>query len=222
MANRTVQINDELYDYLVQTSLREPEILKRLRNETAKLDMSIMQIAPEQGQFMSLLVKMIGATRIIEVGVFTGYSSLCMAMPLPANGKIIACDVNHEWTDIAQRYWQEAGQTGKFELKLGPAKETLQNLLDTGESGSFDFAFIDADKQNYRDYYELCLQLIRPGGLIAIDNVLWGGAVADPADNSPETIAIRQLNDLIRDDKRVDISLVSIGDGLMLARRIES
>jgi len=222
MANRTVQINDELYDYLVQTSLREPEILKRLRTETAKLDMSVMQIAPEQGQFMSLLVKMIGARRIIEVGVFTGYSSLCMAMSLPENGKIIACDINREWTDIAQRYWQEAGQSGKFDLKLGPAKETLKNLLDSGESGSFDFAFIDADKQNYRDYYELCLQLIRPGGLIAIDNVLWGGAVADSADNSEETVAIRQLNDLIRDDERVDISLVSIGDGLMLARRIDN
>ena len=219
MANRTVQINDELYNYIMHTSLREPEILRLLREETAQLDMSIMQIAPEQGQFMSLLMKIIGARRVIEVGVFTGYSSLCMAMSLPADGKIIACDINREWTDMAKRYWREAGQSDKIDLKLGPATKTLQDLLDSGEFGSFDFAFIDADKQNYREYYELCLQLVRPGGLLAIDNVLWGGAVVDQADSSEDTVAIRRLNNLIRDDDRVDISLVPIGDGLMLARQ---
>lgn len=221
MANRTVQINDELYAYLLTSSLREPEILWRLRAETAQHDMSIMQISPEQGQFMSLLLKLIGARRIIEIGVFTGYSSLCMALALPPTGQVIACDINREWTDIAQRYWQEAGVANKIELKLGPALTTLQNLLDAGEAELFDFAFIDADKQSYKHYYEACLQLLRPGGLIAVDNVLWGGAVADTDDNSEETVAIRELNELIRHDDRVDISLVPIGDGLMLARRKE-
>lgn len=219
MANRTVQLNDELHAYLLGISLREPKILNDLRKETAQLDMSIMQIAPEQGQFMSLLMQLTGARRAIEIGVFTGYSTLCMAMPMPADGKIIACDINREWTGMAQRYWQQAGQADKIELHLAPANETLTSLLENGQAGSFDFAFIDADKPNYRNYYEACLQLVRPGGLIAIDNVLWGGSVIDENDQSEDTCAIRELNTLLQDDARVDISMLPVGDGLTLAMK---
>jgi predicted O-methyltransferase YrrM len=218
MANHTIQLNDDLHAYLLGISLREPEILAELRQETAKLDMSIMQIAPEQGQFMSMLMKLTGARRAIEIGVFTGYSTLCMALPMPADGKIIACDINREWTDIAQHYWQKAGQAGKIELHLGPAMQTLASMLENEQANSFEFAFIDADKPNYCNYYEACLQLVRPGGLIAIDNVLWGGSVIDEDDDSEDTVAIRELNELLHDDDRVDITMVPIGDGLTLAR----
>lgn len=219
MSNRTIGISDSLYEYLLNHSLREHDVLKALREETAKLDMSIMQIAPEQGQFMQLLVSMIGAKRTIEVGVFTGYSALCTALALPDNGQVIACDVNEEWTDLAKSYWKQAGMIHKIDLRLAPAIETLQSLIDDNQSDTFDFAFIDADKTSYDQYYELCLKLIRPGGIIAIDNVLWGGSVADTKDQSDDTKAIRDLNKKLVTDNRVDISMLPIADGLSLIRK---
>ena len=219
MANRTLDLTDQVYDYLLEVSLREPPVLARLREETAGLPLSIMQIAPEQGQFMRLLVQILGAKRCLEIGTFTGYSSLSVALGLPADGQIIACDVSVDFTEIALRYWAEAGVADKIDLRLGPAIETLDDLLKEGAAGSFDFAFIDADKENYAPYYERCLKLIRPGGLIAVDNVLWNGSVADPEKTDADTLAIRELNQKLRDDERVDISMVPIGDGLTLARK---
>ncbi len=219
MANRSLELTDQVYDYLLEVSLREPPVLARLREETAELPLSIMQIAPEQGQFMRLLVQILGAKRCLEIGTFTGYSSLSVALGLPADGQIIACDVSVDFTEIALRYWAEAGVADKIDLRLGPAIETLDDLLKEGASGSFDFAFIDADKENYLPYYERCLKLIRPGGLIAVDNVLWNGSVVDPEKTDADTLAIRELNQKLRDDERVDISMVPIGDGLTLARK---
>ncbi len=183
MSTRTIGIDNQLYDYLLSTSLREVEILVKLRQETANLPQGRMQISPEQGQFMALLVQLIGAKKTLEVGVFTGYSSLAVALALPADGKIIAADVSEQFTAIARRYWQAAGVADKIDLRLAPGVETLDALLATGQAETFDFAFIDADKENYDAYYERSLQLVRPGGLIAIDNVLWSGRVADPADS---------------------------------------
>jgi predicted O-methyltransferase YrrM len=219
MANRSLDLTDQVYDYLLEVSLREHPVLARLREETAELPLSIMQIAPEQGQFMRLLVQILGAKRCLEIGTFTGYSSLSVALRLPADGQIIACDVSVDFTEIALRYWAEAGVADKIDLRLGPAIETLDDLLKEGASGSFDFAFIDADKENYLPYYERCLKLIRPGGLIAVDNVLWNGSVVDPEKTDADTLAIRELNQKLRDDERVDISMVPIGDGLTLARK---
>jgi predicted O-methyltransferase YrrM len=219
MANRSLELTDQVYDYLLEVSLREHPVLARLREETAELPLSIMQIAPEQGQFMRLLVQILGAKRCLEIGTFTGYSSLSVALGLPADGQIIACDVSVDFTEIALRYWAEAGVADKIDLRLGPAIETLDDLLKEGASGSFDFAFIDADKENYLPYYERCLKLIRPGGLIAVDNVLWNGSVADSEKTDADTQAIRELNQKLRDDERVDISMVPIGDGLTLARK---
>jgi caffeoyl-CoA O-methyltransferase len=212
-------MDDQLYDYLLEASLREPPLLARLREETAKMPLSVMQISPDQGQFMALLVELIGARQTLELGTFTGYSSLCVALALPDDGKVIACDVNEDTTAVARRYWKEAGVDHKIELRLAPALQTLDELIAAGAAGSFDFAFIDADKGNYPAYYEKCLELLRPGGLIAVDNVLWGGAVADPTDRSDDTEAIRAFNAKLRDDKRVSLSLVAIGDGLNLARK---
>jgi caffeoyl-CoA O-methyltransferase len=178
-----------------------------------------MQISPEQGQLLRLLVETIGARRCLEVGVFTGYSSTCVALSLPAGGRLVACDVSAEYTDVARRYWRLAGVEGRVELRLAPALETLDGLLAAGDAGSFDFAFIDADKENYLAYYERCLDLLRPGGLLAIDNVLWDGSVADPSNTAASTRAIRVLNERLRGDERVSISLVPIGDGLFLARK---
>lgn len=219
MANRSLDLTDQVYDYLLEVSLREHPVLARLREETAELPLSIMQIAPEQGQFMRLLVQILGAKRCLEIGTFTGYSSLSVALGLPADGQIIACDVSVDFTEIALRYWAEAGVADKIDLRLGPAIETLDDLLKEGAAGSFDFAFIDADKENYLPYYERCLKLIRPGGLIAVDNVLWNGSVVDPEKTDADTLAIRELNEKLRDDERVDISMVPIGDGLTLARK---
>jgi predicted O-methyltransferase YrrM len=219
MSKKTICITEELYDYMLSVSLREPEILRDLREETAQYENANMQIAPEQGQFMAMLVKMLGARRTLDVGVYTGYSSLCIALALPEDGRVVGSDVSREWTEVARRYWRKAGVEDKIELHLGPAQETLENLL-ANETAAFDFAFIDADKANYGRYYEYCLQLIRPGGLIAIDNVLWGGAVADSAINDTDTLAIRALNRKILADSRVEISLVPIADGLALARKI--
>lgn len=217
MSKRTIGLDEQLYSYLLSVSLREPEILQKLRQETANHPSGTMQISPEQGQFMRLLIQLIGAKKTLEVGVFTGYSSLSVALALPADGKIIACDVSEEFTAIARRYWQEAGVTNKIDLRLAPALKTLDNLLATEQAETFDFAFIDADKENYDGYYERSLQLIRPGGLIAIDNVLWSGRVADPQIHNESTQAIRTLNQKLRDDERVTLSLIPIGDGLTLA-----
>ena len=217
MSKRSLNLDDRLYDYLLNISLREPEILQELRRETANHPMSQMQIAPEQGQFMALLVQLMGATKTLEVGVFTGYSSLVVALALPPQGRIIACDVSDEFTAIARRYWQLAGVEDKIDLRIAPALETLDHLLATGQANTFDFAFIDADKSNYDNYYERALQLVRPGGLIAIDNVLWSGQVADLTVQDTRTKAIRALNEKIHQDERVMVSVVPIADGLTLA-----
>ncbi|MNR80430.1 putative O-methyltransferase [compost metagenome] len=217
MSSRTLNVTDRIYDYLTTHALRENDAQKRLRMETAKLPMARMQISPEQGQFMSLLVRLMGAKKTLEVGVFTGYSSLCIALALPEGGKHVACDVSEEWTSIGRRFWQEAGVASKIDLHLAPALPTLDALLANGEAGTFDFAFIDADKLGYDAYYECALKLVRPGGLIAIDNVLWGGSVADLSDQDADTRAIRELNDKIHQDPRVEMSLLPIGDGVTLA-----
>ncbi|MBH8551726.1 class I SAM-dependent methyltransferase [Nostocaceae cyanobacterium CENA357] len=217
MSSQTINLDSRLYDYLLAISVREPEVLQKLRQETASHPRSGMQISPEQGQFMRLLVQLMGAKKTLEVGVFTGYSSLSVALALPADGQIIACDVSEEFTAIARRYWQQAGVADKIDLRLAPALETLDALLADGQAGTFDFAFIDADKENYDGYYERSLQLLRPGGLITIDNVLWSGQVADPQFQDKSTQAIRALNKKLHDDQRVTLSLVPIGDGLTLA-----
>lgn len=219
MSNRTIVMNDPLYDYLLGASLRDLPVLKRLREETAKHPRGGMQISPEQGQFMQLLTKLMGARRCVEVGVFTGYSSLCVALALPADGHILACDVSEEFTAVARRYWKEAGVEQKIELKLAPALETLDGQLKVGEAGSYDLAFIDADKSNYSGYYERILKLLRPGGLVLVDNVLWDGAVIDKKDKSEDTVAIRAFNEALQRDERVDLSMLPIGDGLTLARK---
>lgn len=217
MSKQTIGLDDRLYNYLLSVSLREPEILQQLRQETNNHPQAIMQISPEQSQFMALLVQLLGAKKTLEVGVFTGYSSLSVALALPPDGKIIACDVSEEYTAIALRYWQKAGVADKIDLRLAPALETLERLLADGQAETFDFAFIDADKVNYEGYYERSLQLVRPGGLIAIDNVLWGGKVADSQCQNNSTLAIRALNQKLHHDERVTLSLVPIADGLTLA-----
>jgi predicted O-methyltransferase YrrM len=219
MTKQSLGLPDELNTYLLSTSLREPQVLQKLRQETAEHPMSQMQISPEQGQFMALLVQLIGAKKTLEVGVFTGYSSLCVALVLPPDGQVVACDVSEEYTTIARRYWQQAGVADKIDLRIAPALETLDRLLADGHANSFDFAFIDADKSSYDAYYERCLQLVRVGGLIAIDNVLWSGRVADPTVQDSRTNAIRALTQKIHQDDRVYPSLVPIADGLMLALR---
>ncbi|HSO42921.1 MAG TPA: class I SAM-dependent methyltransferase [Rhodospirillales bacterium] len=220
MSNRTIGLSEELYDYLLAVSLREPEILAELRQETMALAQRSMQIAPEQGQFMALLVRLLGARRILEIGTFTGYSALAMALAMPPDGRIVACDVSEEWTRIARRYWQRAGVGPRIDLRLAPAVETLEALIAAGDAGTFDFAFIDADKETYIDYYERALTLLRPGGLIAVDNTLWGGSVINPDKTDPGTSAIRAFNAALYGDARVDLSLVPIGDGLTLARKV--
>ncbi len=219
MSNRTIGLSDRLYDYLIGVSLRESPLLRRLREETARMPMAVMQIAPEQGQFMALLVELLGARRALEIGTFTGYSALAVASALSPGGRLVACDVSEEYTAVARRYWVEAGVADRIDLRLAPALDTLDALIAAGAAGSIDFAFIDADKQNYDAYYERVLTLLRPGGLVAIDNVLWNGAVADPAKSDPDTQAIRALNAKMKRDDRVSLSLVPIGDGLTLARR---
>ncbi len=220
MSNQSIQLTDNLHQYLIDNSLREPEILTKLRQQTAKHPLVDMQISPEQGQLMGLLVKLIGAKKCLEIGVFTGYSSLIVALNLPDDGKIVACDVSIEFTSIAQQYWQAAGVSHKIDLQIAPALETLDRLIDNGETGSFDFAFIDADKNNYAAYYDRCFQLVRSGGLILIDNVLWYGRVADPSmAKDKRTQSITQINQRIHQDDRVQISLIPIGDGLTIARK---
>ncbi len=219
MTSKYTSLDQPLYDYILASSLRESPVLAQLRAETATLAMAVMQIAPEQGQFMALLIKLMGARRAIEVGVYTGYSALAVAEALPDDGLLVACDINVETTAIAQRYWQQAGVAHKVDLRLAPAAETLQALLDDGQAGSFDFAFIDADKTGYSDYYELCLALLRPGGLIVVDNVLWGGAVLEASTDDDDTRAIQQFNAQLAVDQRVDLSLLPLADGLSLLRK---
>jgi predicted O-methyltransferase YrrM len=219
VTDRRLQITDEVHRYLVDHSVREPDVLARLRDATASLPQAQMQIGPEQGQLMALLAKLVGAKRCIEVGVFTGYSSLAVALALPEDGRILACDVSEKWTAIARRFWREAGVEHKIELKLQPAVRTLEELLAAGETGRYDFAFVDADKPAYDAYYELLLKLLRPGGLMALDNTLWSGAVADPDEREPNAVALRALNEKLHRDERIDLSLLPVGDGLTLARK---
>jgi predicted O-methyltransferase YrrM len=216
--SRQIALTDELVAYIHQASLREAEPLRRLREETARRPMAGMQISPDQGQFMALLVRLIGARRCLEIGTFTGYSALAVALALPPEGRVVCCDVSEEYTSVARRAWAAAGVAEKIELHLAPALTTLDKLRAAGQRGAFDFAFIDADKANYDHYYEAALELVRPGGLIAIDNVLWSGAVANAKKQDADTTALRALNLKLRDDQRVDISLLPIGDGLTLAR----
>ncbi len=190
--------------------------MRQLREETAQIEYSVMQISPEQGQFMSLLIKLMGAKRALEIGTFTGYSSICVASAMPEEGKLTCCDISPQWTDMAEKYWALAGLENKIDLHIQPAEQTLQMLLDDGAEKTFDFIFIDADKQNYIKYYEVALRLLRKGGIIAIDNTLWSGAVADPENIEPGTRAIRRFNDMLKDDARVSQSLLTIGDGLTL------
>ena len=215
--DKNLGLSPILYNYCLQNWLREDDILKALREQTAKMPERYMQILPLQGQFMAFLVQLIGAKRILEIGTYTGYSSLVMAKALPKDGKIITCDKNSEWTKIAKTYWEKAGVSEKIDLRLAPALETLQKLLD--EKQQFDFIFIDADKKKYNAYYEICLNLLAPKGTIAIDNVLWAGKVADLDQQDGSTLEIRKLNHNIHNDQRVDISLVPIGDGLTLIKK---
>lgn len=221
MSRRTLNLDDRLYDYVLESSLREHPVLAELRAATRDHPRAQMQISPEQGQLLALLVKLIGARRTIEVGVFTGYSALAVALALPDNGHILACDVSDEFTQVGRPFWKRAGVADKIDLVLEPALTTLDARLAAGEAGRYDFAFIDADKTNYDGYYERCLRLLRTGGLIAIDNTLWSGRVAEPVDpaKDADTAALQALNLKLRDDSRVDISLLPIGDGLTLARK---
>ncbi|MBD2446467.1 class I SAM-dependent methyltransferase [Nostoc sp. FACHB-152] len=219
MTTQTLGLEANVYEYLLSVSVRESEILTQLRQETAQHPMGRMQIAPEQGQLLALLVKLLGAKKTLEIGVFTGYSSLVVALALPPTGKVVACDISEEFTAIARRYWQQAGVAEKINLHIGPAMDTLDQLLADGEAATFDFAFIDADKSNYDGYYERSLQLVRPGGLIAIDNVLWSGRVADPQVQDNRTRKIRAFNQKLHQDSRVNLSLIPIADGLTLARK---
>ncbi|QSJ20464.1 class I SAM-dependent methyltransferase [Nostoc sp. UHCC 0702] len=217
MTTYTLGLEPLLYNYLLSVSLREPEILTQLRQETAQYPIGRMQIAPEQGQLMALLVQLMRAKKTLDIGVFTGYSSLVVALALPNQGKVVACDISEEFTAIARRYWQLAGVVDKIDLHIAPALETLDQLLAAGEAESFDFAFIDADKSNYDNYYERSLQLVRRGGLIAIDNVLWSGRVADPQVQDNRTKKIRAFNQKLHQDQRINLSLIPIADGLTLA-----
>jgi predicted O-methyltransferase YrrM len=216
MQGKTLSLNERLYDYLLSVSLREPEVLRQLREETARDRMARMQIAPEQGQFMALLVRLLAARRCLEIGVYTGYSALCVALALPPGGELVACDVSEKWTSVARRYWQAAGVADRIRLELAPALRTLDGLLDAGAAGSFDFAFIDADKTGYAAYYERVLQLLRGGGLLLVDNTLWSGEVANPENRESDTVAIREFNAMVHRDKRVLVSLLPVADGLTL------
>ncbi len=219
MSARPTPIDEALYEYLLSVSLREPDVMRRLRQQTQLLPEANMQIAPDQAQFMQMLVHLLGASQTIEVGVFTGYSALAVALALPETGRMVACEIEEKWPRIGQPYWKEAGVADKIDLRIAPARDTLTALLDEGGANSYDFAFIDADKEQYITYYELCLQLVRPGGLIAIDNTLWDGKVARPDNREPETEAIRNLNKHLLEDDRIELCLLTIADGLTLARK---
>lgn len=228
MEKSEIRFSKELRDYVL-SSLREPEVLKRLRKETDSDPNAIMQIPPEQGQFMSFLVKVLGAKKTLEIGTYTGYSTLCVALALPKDGRVVACDINDNWASVGRKYWKEAGVEQKIDFRLGPALRTLEALIESGEAGSFDFAFIDADKGNYDQYYERSISLLRPGGVIALDNVLLFGSVVDPdvldADlrsriSDADIDAMRKLNEKVRDDPRVEETMLPIADGLTLVRKL--
>jgi len=220
VSHRSLSMTDRIYDYMLEVSLREPEPLARLRAETAKLDEAEMQISPEQGQFMAFLVETMGAKRALEVGVFTGYSTARVALALPADGELVACDMAEDWVNVGRKYWSELGVADRIDVRLGDATATLDTLIEReGRAGSFDFAFIDADKKRYDEYYERALVLLRPGGVVAFDNVLWGGKVADPGQTRNNTKALRALNLKLRDDARITLSMLPVGDGLTLARK---
>lgn len=219
MSRRTTPLTGDLYDYFLDVSLRESDVLRRLREETGRLEKAGMQISPEQGQLMTMLVDLMGARRALEIGTFTGYSTLCIAMGLPDDGEVVACDIDEEWPSFGRRYWAEAGVSEKIEFRPGRANDTLDAMLEEGGASSFDFAFIDADKRNLQEYYEKCLELVRAGGVIAVDNTLWHGKVADPEVTDDDTMAVRGFNAFVSDDRRVDLSLVPIGDGLTLLKK---
>lgn len=219
MTSKNIVLDQALHQYLLDVSLRESDLLRKLRQETADLEMASMQIAPEQGQFMAMLVQLLNAKNALEIGVFTGYSSICIAQALAPGGKLLACDVSDEWTKIAQRYWQQANLQNTIELRLAPALDTLTGLLTEGCNEDFDFIFIDADKNNYMQYYQLSLQLLRPGGLIVVDNVLWSGRVLNSQTNDIDTQAIIEFNQFVHQDKRVDLSMLAVADGLTLIRK---
>ena len=219
MSKSYTSVTPELGDYISSVTLREQPLLARLREETAAYPQAMMQVSPEQGQFLAFLTRLIGARRTLEIGVFTGYSSLSVAMALPDDGRIIACDVNEEWTSVARRYWKEAGVEKKIDLRIGPALPTLRNLIDSGQMNTFDFVFIDADKPNYLAYFDAALELLRPGGVVAADNVLWHGSVIDSTVQDEGTNAIREFNRRLHVDDRVWITLVPMGDGLTLAQK---
>ncbi len=217
MAGKTSFIDHQVLQYITQHSLRESTLMAELRAETALLAEARMQITAEQGQFFSLLIQATSAKNCLEIGTFTGYSALSVALALPADGRLICCDVSEEWTAVGKRYWQRAAVAHKIELRIAPALETLDSLLANGEAGKFDFVFIDADKSNYDAYYERCLKLVRGGGLIVFDNMLWSGAVVDESDQSKDTCALRAINDKLHHDERVSLSLLPVADGLTLA-----
>jgi caffeoyl-CoA O-methyltransferase len=219
MSRRTLGLSEQLHGYLLDNSLREPAALSRLRRETGQMDNPDLQVAPEQGQFLYLLAELIGARKILEIGTFTGYSAAWMAMALPEDGRLIACDVSEDYTRIARRVWDALSLSGRIELRLQPALQTLDELLAQNGAASFDLAFIDADKENYEGYYERCLKLLRPGGLICVDNTLWHGRVIEADATDADTQAIRAFNAKLRDDDRVSLSMVPIGDGLTLCRK---
>ncbi|PSQ59066.1 MAG: methyltransferase [Bacteroidetes bacterium QH_10_64_19] len=219
MSSQSIGLSEELHDYLLSVSLREPEVMQRLRAETAEHPKSEMQIAPEQAQFLQFLVRLIGARRTLEIGVFTGYSALAVASELPPTGTLVACDVSEDYTEVARRYWDDAGVADRIDLRIAPATETLSTLLDDGQDGAFDFSFIDADKERYDTYYEQSLELLRPGGVIALDNMFRGGRVADPDVADESVQAIQRLNEKLHDDERVDLSVLPLADGVTLAMK---
>lgn len=219
MANKTIGISDELAEYVVKVGAREPDVLARLRAETAAIPQHGMQIAPEEGAFLAFLVELIGARRCIEIGTFTGYSSTAVALVLPEDGHLVCCDVSEEWTSVARKYWHETAVAGKVDLRLGPAVETLDQLLEGGDEATYDFAFVDADKTGYDGYYERLLQLVRPGGLIAFDNTLWHGAVLELDPDDEDTRALQALNAKLAGDERISLCLLPVADGVTLVRR---
>ena len=220
MTNKTVQMTDALYEYLIKNSLRDHPVLAAIPQANLQDDLTAaMQIAPEQGQFMAMLVQLIGASRTLEIGTCTGYSTLCVAMALPGDGEVVACDIDEKYIALAKKFWQEAGMDKKIKVKLGAALASLNELISNGEEGKFDFAFIDADKTNYDAYYEACLKLVRTGGVIAIDNVLWGGSVIDESKQDEDTCAIRALNKKLHTDNRVSLSMLPLADGLTLLQK---
>jgi predicted O-methyltransferase YrrM len=220
MSRGTIQVDDRLADYLDDTNRPETPRQRQLRDETGRMPNAGMQIGANQGSFMAFMIGLTGTRNCLEIGTFTGYSALAVAAALPPDGKLICCDVSEDYTNVGRKAWAQAGVADRIDLRIGPAADTLDRLIADGRSGQFDFAFIDADKENYDRYYEQCLVLVRKGGLIAIDNMLWDGAVADPANQSESTVAIRALNAKLRDDARIDFALIPVGDGIALVRPV--